>query len=188
MRSGTLSVSNTSNASNIASLSTFLTANIYDASLVAGTVSNQPSLSVTGGSGSYSFANYNYTSPVSSGVVNINGAASGDRTIVLLDLASGSASTLASTLISAGFPSANITTGNGLGNVLGTYSVPGGRAYDLALAFTSPGAAANFSFDFLSFDFLGGATIANIAVVPEPGTLVGLLAPAAMLMGRRRRC
>ena len=136
-------------------------------------------LSIVGGSGNYTLQNV-ATSAAKSGVLGISGdlAASTDAIWVYLDLATASQNTLLT-------PSA---LGSPSNLVISDVTVTiGGITYDKLLQFNNTATTPDFfAFDFNSLNSGFGVAVNNIAVVPEPTTLVGLVGLSGMALLRRR--
>lgn len=139
-------------------------------------------LSIVGGSGSYTPQNVATSGDGKSGVLGISGnlAASTDPIWVYLDLATASQNTLL-TALTLGSPS-NLTA---ISDVTVTI---GGITYDKLLQFNNTVATNDFfAFDFNSLNGGAGVSINNIAVVPEPATFGLLTVGGLALLARRRR-
>lgn len=121
-----------------------------------------------GSNGNYVIENV-FTNGATSGSIAIgDGLASGtDSILVYFDRVSDTAA----------FPSlSGVTFTNG------TFDFGTGAIYDAVASFSTRPSASTVYFNFDGFPALN-----NVAVVPEPSALLGMIAPAAMLVSRRRR-
>lgn len=184
-----LTVSNTAaNVNNTGNLTTAVTARVFDSAVVAAgteTGTAAGSASVTGAGSSYRLANVPLTGNArQGGFVNVTGNLSTGPVLVLLDLVDpGQTESLRSTLAGLGLSVSSTAP------VLSRYNYTGVN-YDLVVTLnptssTLTGGSWQYRYDFSALNGFSG--LANIGIVPEARSMIGLLGPGSIVLLRRRR-